>query len=417
MRKKKKTIIFILYFILVFNCTIIANAKESKQFKSIFLLTDLSAIPTTSSAIEIEPTTTPEPAATSESTKLISNVKLENLNLDFTSKEKGFSPSPLNRLYFHFFVKGETPKKGTTYLTIKIYNKKKKMIYFYPEKEIIKNPQLLEYEWDGKPSNENESNTPSSKYVKPGNYYLEITAKTIYPKIKNAIGKNVENTENGSIYTLTKTQEFKLLKPGISYPYGNDKNLVPKVSASASTDYMADKILDKIIQKNMTNEEKIRAVYKWMIENNIHIHGYKEYYINPKYDKILLKEKALKLKGKNKKCIQNGEVGIIDTNPNSRVYHFLRYQRGNCYYWMDTFQYLLERLGFEAKSIEGAYINSTGTRPPHGFNTVQLNTSWYWYDTNIDYIINTKSNRQAMGNYMLTRSAFEKRHVIPYFQE
>lgn len=97
----------------------------------------------------------------------------------------------------------------------------------------------------------------------------------------------------------------------------------------------------------MTNDEKLRACYQWVIDNG----SYKRSYDTPDGD-------------------WTGSYAL----------EFLTTGLGNCYRYAAGFAYLAKGLGYETRVVTGSIKAARGGTTPHGWVEIKIGDAWYIFD-------------------------------------
>jgi len=66
------------------------------------------------------------------------------------------------------------------------------------------------------------------------------------------------------------------------------------------------------------------------------------------------------------------------------AYRLLATGEGVCNCFAQLFNLLLASLGYETRYVDGSYINRDGTRLPHAWSAVRLDSAWYFFDTQVE---------------------------------
>ncbi|MCL2487363.1 MAG: LPXTG cell wall anchor domain-containing protein [Oscillospiraceae bacterium] len=134
-------------------------------------------------------------------------------------------------------------------------------------------------------------------------------------------------------------------------------------------DKFIEDILDKAITSGMTDNQKIKAIYDYMIYNFEHdadsmpmFFGDFDGNANPLYDTITL------------------AMPIIMTGS------------GTCDVFANVFRLLAIRLGYECNYVSGYYVNSNGEELGHGWNQILVDGQWYWLDVDVEGTVFRKGN-------------------------
>lgn len=114
---------------------------------------------------------------------------------------------------------------------------------------------------------------------------------------------------------------------------------------------VADYFLSSIITEGMSEDEKIRACYTYIMD----ITEYERTYETPSGD-------------------WTGDFAL----------QLLTSGKGNCYRYAAAFAYLVTGLGYEAKVSTGEIASRKGGTAPHGWAEVKIGDAWYIYDPDME---------------------------------
>jgi len=126
------------------------------------------------------------------------------------------------------------------------------------------------------------------------------------------------------------------------------------VSGDQSVDSFIADILNKTITSGMTDEQKVKAIYDYLIYNFEHDDNAAPILFGTGYDSAYTFDDTVAL-----------AMPIIATG------------KGTCDAFANIFRLLAIRLGFECNYVSGQYINSDGTKAGHGWNQIMINNEWY----------------------------------------
>ncbi len=153
-------------------------------------------------------------------------------------------------------------------------------------------------------------------------------------------------------------------------------------------------IIDYIIEDNMTDIEKIKAVHDFIISNS----AYDRYF----YDKLFLKD------------------GTPEYERYEGIYHpydaygVLIHRKGVCSGFAETFQLFMDRLGINSFEVSGQVANKNEKliddsqwetaayrKQSHGWNIVEIDGNWYHIDVTWDNPANNKVSGNIEYDYFL----------------
>ncbi len=243
---------------------------------------------------------------------------------------------------------------------------------------------------------------PSSDKDNDSNYYYNSLSNAVYYAGKGA-------AKSGKV-----TTSFKELN-------------VPILTGNINVDYAAEVICKKVIKKGMTQQEKVKALYNWVVNNCTHNKDYGAHKIVYKYSKNKKKAKAYAKKMKEKiykgtvECNYDGadfydsyedyEAGkscsYMSTNDYynktlpygdvdgygqfDRAYTCFQTHKGGCSYITRLFKVLVNHAGIECTLVDGAYINRDGSQMYHYWVYIRTNKKYAWYD--VDVATSNKGSR------------------------
>ena len=135
---------------------------------------------------------------------------------------------------------------------------------------------------------------------------------------------------------------------------GSDGKLLKTLDEEGKAQQTAvvEGILASIITPEMTEEEKLRACYDYMVNT----HTYKRTYETPTAD-------------------WTGTFG----------WEILTSGQGNCFRFASAYASLLRGLGYDARVATGKIGSSRGGLAPHGWTEVLIGDTWYIFDTEMQY--------------------------------
>lgn len=142
---------------------------------------------------------------------------------------------------------------------------------------------------------------------------------------------------------------------------GSDGKLLKTLDETGKAQQAAvvEGILASIITPEMTEDEKLRACYNYMVNT----HSYKRTYETPTAD-------------------WTGTFGL----------EILTSGQGNCYRFASAYASLVKGLGYDARVATGRIISSRGGLAPHGWTEVLIGDTWYIFDTEMQYATKGRKN-------------------------
>lgn len=141
--------------------------------------------------------------------------------------------------------------------------------------------------------------------------------------------------------------------------------------------------IKNIISNDMTQEQKLRAVYDYMMEN----YGYRG----------------------------AGEVEVGATGWEEEFgLAMLQNKKGNCYSWAAAFTYLAQKVGYDAEAISGEAISPKGSQRFHAWTEIVIDDVAYTFDPELeavyganvgeDYDLFMKAYGEAEWQYVKTEA-------------
>lgn len=142
---------------------------------------------------------------------------------------------------------------------------------------------------------------------------------------------------------------------------GSDGKLLKTLDEEGKAQQTAvvEGILASIITPEMTEDEKLRACYDYMVKS----HSYKRTYETPTAD-------------------WTGTFSL----------EILTSGQGNCYRFASAYASLLRGLGYDARVATGRIVSSRGGLAPHGWTEVLIGDTWYIFDTEMQYATKGRKN-------------------------
>nr|MDE5967030.1 hypothetical protein [Lachnospiraceae bacterium] len=188
---------------------------------------------------------------------------------------------------------------------------------------------------------------------------------------------------------------------------------IPIYTGSADVDYAAEVICKQVIKKGMSQQQKVKALYDWVVEHCTHdkdYGGHKTVYSYKKnakkaaaYDKKIWKQiftgKAdCNFDGFYYNCSYNASndnywydngdegynKGYVDGHGQfERTYEAFQTRKGGCSYITRLFKALVNHAGLECTLVDGNFKNSNGTKMYHYWCFIRVNKKCAWYDVDI----------------------------------
>lgn len=134
----------------------------------------------------------------------------------------------------------------------------------------------------------------------------------------------------------------------------NEAALSPVRSGSKELNDLIDQILAQIITEEMTNYDKVKACYDWLITNT-------EYGLNPEMPSI-----------------------EVTTWEEYEAYDVLSSHYGVCDHYAAAFAKMMQAVGLDCR-VEGGFTHrADGGYTPHAWNIMTINGTEYVFDAQID---------------------------------
>ena len=158
---------------------------------------------------------------------------------------------------------------------------------------------------------------------------------------------------------------------------GKDGRLIPQAGQPLPTEVsplqmLVSQILSEIVTPEMTQEQKLRACYDYMMARC----SYKRSYEKPSGD----------------------WTGTYATD-------ILTTGKGNCYRFASGFAYLAKGLGYESRVATGQIKSKKGGVTPHGWTEIKLGDAWYLFDADMQ-------DSNGRDYYMKTYEAYPTKPLI-----
>ena len=172
-----------------------------------------------------------------------------------------------------------------------------------------------------------------------------------------------------------------------------------------AVDYMAEVILDRLDLEDLSERDKIKAIYDWIIANSERYEWDGEYRFDEaevlsesqgsfaqKYRELLAEDEILLRKDWEEVSGLHGSdyYGYsLDTTWQvaSQAYTMMLKMTGSCAAFTSLFTVLLSHLGYDSRLFHGEFINMDGSQVEHTWNYVLIDGTWYWFDIRIDHAI------------------------------
>ena len=316
-------------------------------------------------------------------------------NLLTSASSKGFKPSNKNYILIRSNVYVEEPAGGQIDLRVRVLNKNKKYV-FQGIMEDLSSGGCLNYSWNGKATKKNEAKVAANRYVKQGNYQVEVSL--------------VFTSDDGREKIVSKRSSLKVKNTAPSGEKGLAKaKKIIQYTGTASIDYMAEQMLkDAGVKASMSDDAKVKKIYNYMTKNFKHDTGQtKKTYYN-----LTKLQKKIETYGKKaEKKLNNGKL-VYNFYGSYAIQRTMVQKSGVCDYHAAVFKVLLNHVGIEAGVVGGYYKNRSGSLSPHAWNYAIVNGKTYYYDVDIeiqnykkgqgDYYWYKKTYKQATSNHVFS---------------
>ena len=192
-------------------------------------------------------------------------------------------------------------------------------------------------------------------------------------------------------------------------------------------DYMAEEILKELDLAEKTAEERIFAVYEWVVTQCSNREAEVLYFdvaqvLEQAEGDFREQVKEAMLAGKLVTRVDiastinnqgNYPVGTYDTNYYVAQFasQMMLYRRGNGAHFAALLTVLLNHLGYDCRLIDGEFINSDGSRVEHKWNMVLLDGKYYWLDVRMDHANYDRTGKLNHTYFLIEDTAqWEKKH-------
>lgn len=196
---------------------------------------------------------------------------------------------------------------------------------------------------------------------------------------------------------------------------------------AVGTDYLADEILASLKLEGLSDTQKVRKVYDWVVQNcSRDFSGSNKLYIN--YGK--LEAEIGGYANRLRQAYQSGQAAVYssgpqlvngqpvwDTSVDNAFYieafgeEMALYREGNCAHFASLFAIMMNHLGYETHVIGGAFINSNGSKVEHKWNYALIDGKFYYFDTRMDNAGYVRTGNVPHNYFMVAdEEAWAKRH-------
>lgn len=202
-----------------------------------------------------------------------------------------------------------------------------------------------------------------------------IDGATYYFKTSGSLGKYGASvsgwvTKDKACYYFSK-KSYKLIKNDIVDSYKVDKN------GASKTRYKIIKIVNKYTDDDMTENQKIKALWDYIVNNSW---GYIRTYEHT-----------------------SSKWKWYDGWTDDFAYDLITDKGGNCFRYAATFGYLVkEATGYPVRVYHGKTPARRGGTTPHGWITVKIDGTWYAYDPDL-YKFGGRAKKYYKNPYSVTK--------------
>ena len=160
-------------------------------------------------------------------------------------------------------------------------------------------------------------------------------------------------------------------------------------------DDLVDKILAKIITKDMTNSQKLKAAYDYIITNSTYVSG------------IFMYNDLMSFTG------DKAYMSEYDMETAFFAYEILSTGEGVCDNYASAFTVLTRAIGFESYSTSGHVAYSGGGYTGHRWNNIKIGDTWYEFDSQIEDKYNELNGYTSYTFYGKVRNSNPTLYIYP----
>ena len=153
----------------------------------------------------------------------------------------------------------------------------------------------------------------------------------------------------------------------VQFVYAKGNVLLGPETGYSYLDSAVDSILNHIIDSDMSDEEKVKAIYDHFIFKYEH--------------NTVLEPAAFDKKDSNP--LQSTALSALP---------LLIDGYGVCDNFAAAFYVLATRAGFECNIVDGNYVNQDGTKFSHVWNQIQIEDEWFWVDVDAEGMVYRDQN-------------------------
>ena len=198
-------------------------------------------------------------------------------------------------------------------------------------------------------------------YNQPVVYSTDVISQLMSEIISLSKGQDVDKSNYSPNDNLTGEQlaAMSYMLSTMTLPKDMSGKYIGAITGISDIDAYIAKILDGIITQGMTDEQKIKAVYTYMVKNYTHSD-----------DSIPW-------------LLTDGGINPLSTELDLFMPLYMT-NTGTCDAFASGLRLFLLRLGFESNYVSGQYVSKNGSKLGHGWNQVKLNDEWYWLDVDVE---------------------------------
>lgn len=231
---------------------------------------------------------------------------------------------------------------------------------------------------------------PAGSLLKIGNKISVIAiTDTGYYKMEN--GRYIHKDYTG------KTKPSESVQP-VAGSFESEINKITLKAARTNNkvlDDLVDKILAKIITKDMSNSQKLKAVYDYIISNSTYAGG------------IFMYDDMINFSG------DNAYLSEYDMETVYFAYQILSKGKGVCDNYSSAFTVLTRAIGFESYSTSGGVAYSGGGYTGHRWNNIKVGNTWYEFDSQIEDKYNELNGYTSYMFYGRVRNSNPDLYIYP----
>ncbi len=154
------------------------------------------------------------------------------------------------------------------------------------------------------------------------------------------------------------------------------------VTMSGIIDPSVEEILDKVITPGMSERDKVKAVYEFMVKNFSHTDT--AAWVGQPPDIYDL----------------NYDVTYPETILGLRLFIT---GSGTCDNFSNTFKLFMTRLAIPCNYVSGQFIGAGGSRKGHGWNQIRLDGEWFWVDVDAENSVYHDSGAKEPSYYLFMK--------------